>query len=126
MNFNNTKILICDDSILARKQLKDAINSIGDGAVFVDAKNGQEAVDMYKDQKADLCFLDIVMPVMDGATAVAEITAFDPDAKVIILSSVGTQAQLKKAIEGGAKDFLQKPLEIEALKKVLQAQLGGN
>lgn len=126
MNFNNSRILICDDSILARKQLKDAINSIGEGAVFIDAKNGQEAVDMYKDQKADLCFLDIVMPVMDGATAVAEITAFDPDAKVIILSSVGTQAQLKKAIEGGAKDFLQKPLEIEALKKVLQAQLGGN
>lgn len=126
MNLTNTKILVCDDSILARKQLKDAINSIGEGAIFIDAKNGQEAVDLYKEDKADLCFLDIVMPVMDGATAVAEITAYDPDAKVIILSSVGTQAQLKKAIEGGAKDFIQKPLEVEALTKVMQAQLGGN
>ena len=50
------------------------------------------------------------MPVKDGNTAIAEIMEYDPQADIIIVSSVGTQSQLKQAIQLGAKDFLQKPL----------------
>ena len=110
MHIEDAKILIADDSILARKQLKDMISTLGT-PVFLEAKDGQGAIDQYKQNKPDLVFLDIVMPNKDGNTAIEEIMKDDPDATIIIASSIGTQSQLKKAIEAGAKEFIQKPLD---------------
>lgn len=109
MHIEDVKILITDDSILARKQLKDMISSLGT-PVFYEAQDGQDAIDQYKRNKPDLVFLDIVMPNKDGNSAIQEIMDFDPDATIIIASSAGTQSQLKKAIEAGAREFIQKPL----------------
>ena len=110
MHLEDAKILIADDSILARKQLKDMISTLGT-PVFFEAKDGQGAIDQYKQNKPDLVFLDIVMPNKDGNAAIEEIMRDDPDATTIIASSIGTQSQLKKAIEAGAKEFIQKPLD---------------
>lgn len=110
MNINELTILICDDSILARKQIKDILSTLGT-PIFAEAADGQSAVEEYKNVKPDLVFLDIVMPKKDGNAAIQEIMEFDPNATIIIASSVGTQSQLKSAIESGAKDFVQKPLD---------------
>ena len=110
MHIEDAKILIADDSILARKQLKDMISTLGT-PVFLEAKDGQGAIDQYKQNKPDLVFLDIVMPNKDGNAAIEEIMKDDPDATIIIASSIGTQSQLKKSIEAGAKEFIQKPLD---------------
>ena len=110
MHIEDAKILIADDSILARKQLKDMISTLGT-PVFLEAKDGQGAIDQYKQNKPDLVFLDIVMPNKDGNAAIEEIMGDDPNATIIIASSIGTQSQLKKAIEAGAKEFIQKPLD---------------
>lgn len=109
MLIEDTKILITDDSILARKQLKDMISTVGT-PFFYEARDGQDAINQYKRNKPDLVFLDIVMPNKDGNSAIQEIMDFDPDATIIIVSSAGTQSQLKKAIEAGAREFIQKPL----------------
>ena len=90
MRLDNAKILISDDSILARKQLKDFISKYGT-PTFFEASNGQDAIDIYKKEKPDLSFLDIVMPVIDGNAVIREIIDFDKDAEIIIVSSVGTQ-----------------------------------
>ena len=124
MDLSNKKILISDDSILARKQLKDIICSIGEGAEFIDAANGQEAIDKYKENTPDITFLDIVMPVKDGIEAVKGIMEINKDAQIIIVSSVGTQSQLKAALEAGAKDFIQKPIEASHVETLLQTHLG--
>ncbi len=110
MRIEDAKILIADDSILARKQLKDMISTIGT-PVFIEAKDGQGAIDQYKQNKPDLVFLDIVMPNKDGNIAIDEIMGYDPQATIIIASSAGTQSELKRAIEAGAKEFIQKPLD---------------
>ena len=107
MKFDDTKILISDDSILARKQLKDILSQFGT-PTFLEAANGQDAIDIYKKESPSLVFLDIVMPIKDGNAVIHEITDFDPDATIIIVSSVGTQSQLREAIEAGASDFIQK------------------
>lgn len=120
MLLEDAKILIGDDSILARKQLKDVLASMG-CQNFIDAANGQESIDKYKAEQPDLVFLDIVMPVKDGIIAVKEICEFDKDAKIIIVSSVGTQMQLKQAIESGAKDFVQKPLNTEQIRHIIDS-----
>lgn len=124
MKIEDAKFLIGDDSVLARKQLKDMITSLG-GSNFIEASNGQEAIVLYKEHSPNVVFLDIVMPVKDGNTAIAEIMEFDPKADIIIVSSVGTQAQLKQAIQLGAKDFIQKPLNQKQIEAILNTRYEG-
>ena len=126
MDITGKKILVCDDSVLARKQLMDAVKEVGSGATFIEGKNGAEAVELYKANKPDLVFMDIVMPEKDGTTALSEIRDIDNDAVIIIVSSVGTQDQLKKAIQLGAKDFIQKPFEKNQIQEIIELRLGGN
>ena len=124
MTIDNMKILICDDSILARKQLKDIISTLGT-PTFIEASDGQGAIDIYKETTPDLVFLDIVMPKIDGNIAIQEIMAFDPNATIIIASSVGTQSQLKCALQAGAKDFVQKPLDRQQVLDLVNKFLEG-
>lgn len=124
MSEANTTILIADDSVLARKQLKDVIEAFNPSIEVIDASNGQEAVDKYKEFHPNLVFLDIVMPVKDGITSVKEIIEFDEDADIVIVSSVGTQTQLKQAIESGARDFVQKPFSDAQVQKILKSHIG--
>ena len=123
MGTNNIKILICDDSILARKQLADVIKKFYDKVDIIQGRNGAEAVDLYKSNSPVLVFLDIVMPEKDGIQAVREIMEDDEDANIIIVSSVGTQNQLKAAIEAGARDFIQKPFSEQSIEKILKSYL---
>ena len=115
----DAKILVCDDSILARKSLCSLLTSYGYTNIN-EVSNGEDAVNYCKENKPDLIFLDIVMPVKDGVTATAEIMADNPSSKIIIVSSVGTQTHIKEAIKAGAKDFIQKPLDEDLLKQVLE------
>lgn len=124
MKLDDATILICDDSILARKQLKDIILTLGKPK-FVEASDGQGAIDKFKECKPDLAFLDIVMPKKDGNIAIQEIMAIDPNAIIIIASSVGTQSQLRSAIEAGAKDFIQKPLQKQQVINIVKTFLEG-
>ena len=124
MTIDNMKILICDDSILARKQLKDIISTLGT-PTFIEASDGQGAIDKYKETAPDLAFLDIVMPKIDGNIAIQEIMAYDPKATIIVASSVGTQSQLKCALQAGAKDFVQKPLDRQQVLDLVNKFLEG-
>ena len=124
MKLNDATILVGDDSILARKQLKDMISSFGNPA-FLDAKNGEEAVALALEKKPDLIFLDLVMPVKDGIAAIQEIRKDFPDADIVVVSSVGTQTQLKNAISAGAKDFLQKPVKLNLIKAIITSRFEG-
>lgn len=117
-------ILVCDDSILARKNLCTILNDFGYTNIS-ETNNGEEAVNYCKENHPDLVFLDIVMPVKDGVTATSEIIAADPDANIIIVSSVGTQTHIKEAIKAGAKDFIQKPIDEDLLKQVLENIING-
>lgn len=115
---NSLKVLICDDSILMRKKLKDSLAQCGCKDI-IEATDGQKAVDMYKENNPDLVFMDIVMPIKDGITAVAEIKEFNKTAKVVMASSSGTKEHLRKAIEAGAYEFIQKPWEQEQIAKIV-------
>jgi len=119
MSKENALIVICDDSILARKSLSSVLTSLGCTNIK-EVSNGQAAVDICAEIKPDVVFLDIIMPVKDGITATKEIKELSPDTKVIICSSVGTQTHLREAIKAGAKDFIQKPIESEMVKHVIE------
>ena len=118
MNKENASILICDDSILARKSMSGILNSLGFSNIR-EVSNGQAAVDAVKDEPTDIVFLDIIMPVKDGISATKEIKEISPNTAVIICSSVGTQKHLREAIKACAKDFIQKPVEATMVKQVI-------
>ena len=118
MNISELKVLICDDSILVRKKLTEVLKKAGVTLLF-EAKDGVQAVETYKTIKPDVVFMDIVMPVKTGLDALVEIREFDPDAKVVMASTIGTQSHLVSAIKAGAYDFLQKPIKDEDINKVL-------
>lgn len=116
-NLEGLKVLICDDSMLARKHLEEYLLKL-ECSIFK-AKNGQEAVNIYKDEMPDIVLMDIVMPIKNGIEALCDIRLINPKAKVIMISSVGTETYLKEALKAGAVDFIQKPVEYENLEKIL-------
>ena len=119
MNINEMTVLVCDDSMFARKKLSMTITSFGVKAVY-EAEDGEEAVAKYKENQPDVVFMDIIMPKVTGIEALQQIVDEYPDAKIIMASSVGTQGHLKEALKAGAVDFLQKPISDADAEKVIQ------
>jgi two-component system chemotaxis response regulator CheY len=101
------KILISDDSLLLRKKLREELEKIG--CQVFEAKDGQEVVEAYSQCRPDGVFMDIVMPKVSGLDALKKIKEIDSTARVIMLSSTGTAANLLEALKLGAIDFIQKP-----------------
>lgn len=118
------KLLVCDDSALTRRRMVNYLTSLGYTDV-IEATNGIEAVERYKEHRPDGVFLDIIMPEKDGIEVVKELIEFDPNAKIIMASSVGTQGNLKTALSLGACDFIQKPVTEEALESVIERIIRG-
>jgi two-component system, chemotaxis family, chemotaxis protein CheY len=112
------RILIVDDSIFVKKQLGQILTSEGFELVGT-AGNGEEAIELYKEHhpNVDLVTMDITMPGMDGITALEQIMAWDPEAKIIMVSALGKQELVKKSFMLGAKNYMVKPLD---RKKVLE------
>ncbi len=124
MTINEVTVMVCDDSMFARKKLTNYILSLGVKACY-EAEDGEKAVDNYKEYKPNIVFMDIVMPKKTGIDAVKEIIGFDPDAKIVMASSVGTQNHLKDAINAGAFEFLQKPISNEQVQKLIETVAEG-
>lgn len=119
MDFKDIKILICDDSMFARKKMSMFLSSLGVENIL-EAADGEEAVSKYKDNNPDLVFMDIVMPKLTGIDALKAIRDYDKKAKVVMASSVGTQSHLKQAIVLGAFDFVQKPIDDAQVEKIIR------
>ncbi len=109
------RIMIVDDAAFMRGILKETILTTGCDVV-AEAKSGEEAVRLYKQFKPDLVTMDITMPGMDGITALKEIRAYDPKAKVIMCSAMGQQVMVVNALQAGAQDFLVKPFLSERVR----------
>jgi len=118
----SARVLVVDDAAFMRLNLKNILE--GEGYEIVgEGTNGQEAIDLFKSEQPDLVTMDITMPEMDGLTAMEKILEIDPEAKVVVVSAMGQEAYIKKAIMSGAKNFIVKPFKkdkiIETVEKVL-------
>ncbi len=112
------RVLIVDDSALMRMMLKNLLEKNG-FQVVGEADNGRTGVEKYKELHPDIVTLDITMPEMDGLTALNEIIQYDQDAKVVIISAMGQEANVRQAVLSGARNFIVKPFKNEHVLKVL-------
>ncbi|CRK82297.1 response regulator [Neobacillus massiliamazoniensis] len=104
------KILIVDDEVLERKALTKMINnSSEDVEVIGEAPNGRKAIEMAKEHKPDIIFMDIKMPGIDGVQAVKEIKKFDPTIRFIMVSAFNTFEYAKEVMQQGVKEYILKP-----------------
>jgi two-component system chemotaxis response regulator CheY len=113
------RFLIVDDSVFARKSIAKMVETFG-GQVVGEAGDGCTAITEYARTNPDLVLMDITMPHMEGIEAVERIVQQDPQARVVMVSSVGYQENILAALQKGARHFVQKPVKAEALYDVLR------
>ncbi len=102
-----------------RMKISNVLKKCGVAEVF-EAADGEQAVEMFREKRPDLVLMDVVMPKMTGVEALRAILETDPSARVVMASSVGTQENLKEAIDIGALDFLQKPISDPQLEMLVK------
>lgn len=116
------KVLIVDDAAFMRLSIRTMLERNG-FEVVGEAENGVIGLKKYIQLKPDIVTLDITMPEMTGLEALKEIRKHDPKAKVVMVSAMGQEDMVKKAIMSGAKTFIVKPFKeeriVETLNKVL-------
>jgi len=103
-------VLIVDDSSLMRRLLKNIVIKNG-YEVIGEATNGKLGVEKYKELHPDIVTMDLVMDEMTGLEALKHIIDENPEANVIMVSSMGQDVIVRDAIVSGAKDFLLKPFD---------------
>ncbi|NLD45701.1 MAG: response regulator [Clostridiaceae bacterium] len=113
------KVLIVDDANFMRTSLKMMLERNG-FEVIGEAENGLVALNKYKEMKPDIVTMDITMPVCDGIKAVKMIKEFDPNAKIVMISSMGQECFVKEAVVAGAKGFIVKPFKEDYVVKAIE------
>lgn len=104
------RLLIVDDALIMRMKIRQIAEQAG-WTVVAEAKNGEEGVRLYAEHTPDLVTLDMVMPQMDGLSALNAIRNSDPDARIVMVSAVDQKNKLNECIVGGAMDFIVKPFD---------------
>lgn len=113
-----TPVLICDDSGFARRQMARSVPDAWDVEISF-AENGQEAIELIRQGKADVMFLDLNMPVMDGYQTMQAIKEQDLPTMVIVVSGDVQPAARERMMSMGALDFIRKPIDNEKLSAIL-------
>jgi PAS domain S-box-containing protein len=121
----NPKILIVEDNEMNRNLLRRFIVSSIPTAKIIEAMDGEEGVQAYKNDNPDIIFMDIQMPRMDGLEATIEIRKNEKESQtpIIALTAGALFGERKKCFEVGMNHFLSKPIELPALKKILNQYL---
>ena len=117
------RYLVVDDSVFARKNVAKMVESFG-GEIAGEAGDGCTAITEYDRTKPDMVLMDITMPQMEGIEAAERIVRSHPEARIVMVSSVGYQENIVAALQKGARHFVQKPVKSEILYEVIKYVMG--
>lgn len=116
MNSKTSYILIVEDDDVAKMLLYGLLENLG--YQILEASNGNEAINLYKEYKPDLVITDIIMPVKEGIETIKMLKQIDPEVKIIAISGGGpneAEEYLKVAKTVGAIYTIEKPIDKEDL-----------
>jgi two-component system, chemotaxis family, chemotaxis protein CheY len=111
-----TKVLLVDDSALARRNLRHILSTAG--CDVIEANDGMAALESYYVEKPDVVFLDLVMRGMYGLEVLQKLRELDPHARVVIVTADVQTSSHQLAAASGAGAFITKPVDAS---DVLQA-----
>lgn len=119
------RILLADDHQVVRQGLQMFLGLDPELEVVGEAANGAEAVDMARELHPDVVLMDLLMPVMDGITAISAIRKEMPDVEVLALTSVLEDASVTGAVRAGAIGYLLKDTQADELRRAIKAAAAG-
>ena len=120
---NAKKILIVDDSSLARRTVRQLLEEMGHSVE--EATDGAQALERYYINRPDLVVLDMVMSGMYGLDVLAKIRELNPDARVIVATADIQQSTRDQVRAAGAAAFVNKPINRQKLTQVISSVLEG-
>jgi DNA-binding NarL/FixJ family response regulator len=119
------RILIADDHSVVRQGLRMFLSLDPDFEIVGEAADGAEAVRLAEELEPDVVLMDLLMPVMDGITAIGKIRSRTTAVEVIALTSVLEDASVVGAVRAGAIGYLLKDTESDALRRSIRAASEG-
>lgn len=116
------RIMVVDDSRLVRVQLEDVLAGT-EYEIAAYCRSGEDAIKQYAEVQPDLVTMDIIMQGMDGLDAAEVILKNNPQARIVMISSLAYDDTFERARAIGAKGFVDKPFHQEQLLKVFEQAL---
>jgi two-component system chemotaxis response regulator CheY len=116
------KIMVVDDAAFMRMKCAKLLTD--NGYEVLEAGTGAQAVEKYQVDRPDCVLLDITMPDMDGLAALEEIKRIDPNARVAMVTAMGQQSIVLRALKSGAADFVVKPFYAARVLSAVEKLLG--
>lgn len=118
------KILVVDDDRYVCQKLSKLLRRRG--YKVLEALSGDDAVEMYGNERPDAVLLDILMPGKDGFETLSELKAMDPEIRVIMVTAVREEDAVEQAMAEGTFDYITKPVDPDYLELSLQAMFAMN
>ncbi len=119
------RLLIVDDHAVVRQGLRMLLTQRYGIEVVGEAGDGAAAVDLAAQLRPGVILMDLVMPGTDGRAAIAAIRANDPRARIVVLTSLGSEGHMAAAVRAGAAGFLSKDSSPDELVSAIHAVYGG-
>lgn len=116
----SSNILVTDDSSFMRTLLSNIFKNIEEVGEIFHAVNGTEALDIYKNKKVDLVTMDIDMPQMNGLESAKQIKLFDPNAKIVMVTSSKKTEDKVKSDKIGIFGYITKPFNRSQIEKMIE------
>jgi len=121
-NINGSiRILVADDHPVVRTGLTAVLAQQPDLELVAEAENGERAVALYREHHPDVCLMDLRMPVMDGVEAIRTITTEFPSARILALTTYEGDADIRRALEAGARGYLLKDMLLTDVIRAVRA-----
>lgn len=108
MQKDSTRVLIVDDHAMVRKGLAAILQTQPDFELAGEASDGEQGVLMFEHTHPDVVLMDLMMPRMDGVTAITKLRERYPQARIIALTSFSTDDLVQQALQAGAVSYLIK------------------
>ena len=117
---NNIRILVVDDHTITREGIKTLLSIHDDFELVGEASDGKQAIEMCKKVKPDVVLMDLDMPVLGGIEATGSIRAYNPDIKVIALTSFAEKKLVSEAIRAGAISYIVKNISPAKIAEIIR------
>ncbi len=119
------RILIVEDHNIVRQGLVALLNTVPDLRVIAEAFDGEEAVAAHRRHKPDITLMDLRLPKLGGADAIARIRTETPAARIIVLTTFDGDEDIFRAIQAGAKGYLLKGMDLDELTEAIRSVHAG-
>jgi osomolarity two-component system sensor histidine kinase TcsA len=119
---DDISMLIAEDNKINQNVVVRILKKMGYNNILL-AEKGQEAVDIFKNERVDIIIMDIQMPVMDGYEATRQIRAIDAHVPIIAMTANALKGDMEKCFDAGMNGYIPKPISIPSLMKMLKGNM---